>query len=95
MNSFEIFSRSELELSTNIVHCKSIPGVPTRHEGIDLVIIRENTEGEYANLEHEVRVFITAQYKIKYVIFVRLQLIGVKDLYYVTTAIHVSYLVST
>ena len=26
----------------------------TRHEGIDIAIIRENTEGEYSGLEHEV-----------------------------------------
>ncbi|KAA8535933.1 hypothetical protein F0562_028411 [Nyssa sinensis] len=29
-------------------------GLPTRHENVDIVVIRENTEGEYAGLEHEV-----------------------------------------
>ena len=33
---------------------KSIPGLNVRHDGIDIVIIRENTEGEYRQLEHEV-----------------------------------------
>ena len=28
---------------------------PCRHQGIDIAIIRENTEGEYSGLEHEVR----------------------------------------
>ena len=32
----------------------SIPGFKTRYEGINLVTIRENTEGEYSGLEHEV-----------------------------------------
>ena len=33
---------------------KSLEGVETRHRGVDLVIIRENTEGLYSGLEHEV-----------------------------------------
>ena len=36
-----------------MVLCKSLPGVQTRHEAIDIVVIRENTEGEYSGLEHE------------------------------------------
>ena len=33
---------------------RSIPGYKTRYDGINLVTIRENTEGEYSGLEHEV-----------------------------------------
>jgi isocitrate dehydrogenase (NAD+) len=47
--------RADLDLFANVVMCKSVPGVKTRHDAIDVVIIRENTEGEYSNLEHEVR----------------------------------------
>ena len=36
-----------------MVHCKSIPGIDTVHKDIDIVVIRENTEGEYSGLEHE------------------------------------------
>ena len=36
------------------VLCKSMAGYPTRHKDVDLVVIRENTEGEYSGLEHEV-----------------------------------------
>ena len=43
-----------MELFASIVRCKSIPGIHTRHQGLDIVLIRENTEGEYSNLEHEV-----------------------------------------
>lgn len=39
----------------NVVHVKSLPGYKTRHNNLDLVIIREQTEGEYSSLEHEVR----------------------------------------
>lgn len=43
----------QLNLFANVVYCKSLPGVKTRHEDIDIVVIRENTEGEYSGLEHE------------------------------------------
>ncbi|RZC36672.1 isocitrate dehydrogenase [NAD] subunit gamma, mitochondrial-like, partial [Asbolus verrucosus] len=45
--------RNELDLFVNVLHCKSYPGVPARQKDIDIVIIRQNTEGEYAMLEHE------------------------------------------
>ena len=45
--------RKQLDLFANVVLCKSLPAVKTRHEDIDIVVIRENTEGEYSGLEHE------------------------------------------
>jgi isocitrate dehydrogenase (NAD+) len=45
--------RNELDLFVNVLHCKSYPSVRCHHENQDLVIIRQNTEGEYAMLEHE------------------------------------------
>ncbi|GAB1286898.1 Isocitrate dehydrogenase [Apodemus speciosus] len=36
-----------------LIHVKSLPGYKTRHNNLDLVIIREQTEGEYSSLEHE------------------------------------------
>jgi isocitrate/isopropylmalate dehydrogenase len=47
--------RRKLDLFANVVHVKSLPGYVTRHNNLDLVIIREQTEGEYSSLEHEVR----------------------------------------
>lgn len=44
----------ELDLFANVVHSYSIPGISTRHKNVDIVVIRENTEGEYSGLEHEV-----------------------------------------
>ena len=45
--------RKELDLFANVVHCRTVPGVRTRHDNIDCVIVREQTEGEYTGLEHE------------------------------------------
>lgn len=48
------FPRRKLDLFANVVHVNSLPGYSTRHNNLDLVIIREQTEGEYSSLEHEV-----------------------------------------
>uniref|UniRef100_A0A0N5B7K9 Isocitrate dehydrogenase [NAD] subunit, mitochondrial n=1 Tax=Strongyloides papillosus TaxID=174720 RepID=A0A0N5B7K9_STREA len=45
--------RRRLDLFANVLHCVSIPTIPTRHKGINIVMIRENTEGEYSGHEHE------------------------------------------
>lgn len=34
--------------------CKSIDGYETAYDDVDLVTIRENTEGEYSGIEHTV-----------------------------------------
>lgn len=51
--------RRKLDLFANVVHVNSLPGYSTRHNNLDLVIIREQTEGEYSSLEHEVLVVLT------------------------------------
>ncbi|XP_048346128.1 isocitrate dehydrogenase [NAD] subunit gamma, mitochondrial isoform X2 [Sphaerodactylus townsendi] len=45
--------RTTLDLFANVIRCKSLPGVATRHRDIDILMVRENTEGEYSSLEHE------------------------------------------
>ncbi|CAL8083548.1 unnamed protein product [Calicophoron daubneyi] len=45
--------RSQLNLYAFVQHCHNFPGILTRHNNVDIVIIRENTEGEYSRLEHE------------------------------------------
>lgn len=45
--------RNQLDLYVNALHCVSYTGVSSRQKNIDLVIVRQNTEGEYAMLEHE------------------------------------------
>lgn len=44
--------RLRLGLFCNIVHTTSQPGIETRHKNIDIVLIRQNTEGEYSCEEH-------------------------------------------
>ncbi|KAK6761827.1 hypothetical protein RB195_022786 [Necator americanus] len=46
--------RRALDLFANVVHIKSLEGIKTRHgRKLDFVIVREQTEGEYSSLEHE------------------------------------------
>lgn len=45
--------RNELDLYVAVLHCKSYEGVRSHHQNVDLVVVRQNTEGEYAMLEHE------------------------------------------
>ena len=52
--SLNIQLRKDLDLYVNLVHAFSIPGLKTRHDGVDITIVRESTEGEYSGLEHEV-----------------------------------------
>ncbi|KAF5453831.1 hypothetical protein F2P56_023549 [Juglans regia] len=54
VSSLNMQLRKELDLYASLVHCFNLPGLPTRHENVDIVVIRENTEGEYSGLEHEV-----------------------------------------
>ena len=52
--SVNVGLRKALELFANLRPVWNIPGVPSRYTGVDLVIVRENTEDLYAGLEHEV-----------------------------------------
>lgn len=57
VKSRNVAIRNELDLYVNVVHCKSYVGVSGQHRNVDVVIVRQNTEGEYAMLEHEVNNF--------------------------------------
>lgn len=46
--------RKELDLFANLRPVKSLRGVKSRYEGVDLIVVRENTEDLYSGLEHEV-----------------------------------------
>ena len=52
--SINVALRQALELYANVRPVKSYKGVPSRYEGIDLVVVRENTEGSYMGIEHMV-----------------------------------------
>jgi len=53
LQSLNTTLKKTLDLYANVVHIKTLPGLKFRHTGIDLVLIREQTEGEYSALEHE------------------------------------------
>ena len=50
--SVNVAIRQALDLYANLRPAKTIPGVRSRYEGIDLVVVRENTEDLYAGIEH-------------------------------------------
>jgi isocitrate dehydrogenase (NAD+) len=52
--SVNVGLRKALDLFVNLRPVWNIPSVPSRYEGVDLVIVRENTEDLYSGLEHEV-----------------------------------------
>jgi isocitrate dehydrogenase (NAD+) len=51
--SVNVGLRKSLDLYAQVRPCKTYPGVRTRFENVDLVVIRENTEDLYAGIEFE------------------------------------------
>ena len=52
--SVNVAIRKALDLYANLRPAKSFPGVRSAFSDVDLVIVRENTEGLYVGIEHEV-----------------------------------------
>ncbi|HSE49185.1 MAG TPA: isocitrate dehydrogenase (NAD(+)) [Terriglobales bacterium] len=52
--SINVALRKKFELFSNFRPIYNLPGIPTRYPGLDLIIVRENTESLYAGIEHEV-----------------------------------------
>jgi isocitrate dehydrogenase (NAD+) len=52
--SVNVTLRQALDLYANLRPAKFIPGIESRYDDIDLVIVRENTEDLYAGIEHMV-----------------------------------------
>jgi isocitrate dehydrogenase (NAD+) len=52
--SVNVALRQTLGLYANLRPVRSIPGLKTRYDDIDLVVVRENTEDLYAGIEHMV-----------------------------------------
>ncbi|MCB9524429.1 MAG: NAD-dependent isocitrate dehydrogenase [Myxococcales bacterium] len=63
-NNPSIALRKSLDLFAGIRHVRNLPGVPSRYEDIDLLVIRENTEDVYAGLEHEVHPGVVESIKV-------------------------------
>jgi isocitrate dehydrogenase (NAD+) len=52
--SINVELRKRFELYANFRPIRNLPHIPTRYPDVDLIIIRENTEGLYSGIEHEV-----------------------------------------
>ncbi|MGE0399793.1 MAG: isocitrate/isopropylmalate dehydrogenase family protein [Kofleriaceae bacterium] len=50
--SVNVTLRQQFDMYANVRPVRTIPGVPSRYTGVDLVIVRENTEDLYAGVEH-------------------------------------------
>jgi len=52
--SINVRMRKELDLFASIRPVKTLPGVKVPYDNVDLIVVRENTEGLYAGMEHQV-----------------------------------------
>jgi len=52
--SVNVRLRKRLGLFAAVRPVRSVPGISSRYEDVDIVVVRENTEGLYSGLEHEV-----------------------------------------
>jgi isocitrate dehydrogenase (NAD+) len=52
--SVNVELRQTFDLFANLRPVKNLPGVKARYQNVDLIVVRENTEGLYSGIEHEV-----------------------------------------
>lgn len=52
--SINVALRQELDLYANLRPSKNLPGVKTRFDNVDIVVVRENTEDLYAGIERQI-----------------------------------------
>lgn len=52
--SVNVTLRQELDLFACVRPARSLPGLATRYENVDFIVVRENTEDLYAGIEHRV-----------------------------------------
>ena len=62
--SANVTLRQTLDLYASVRPVKNLAGVETRFDGVDLIVVRENTEGLYSGLEHRIAPGIVESLKI-------------------------------
>lgn len=62
--SVNVQLRKTLDLYAAVRPVRSMPGVKTRYEDVDLVVIRENTEGLYSGIENEIAPGVVTSLKV-------------------------------
>jgi isocitrate dehydrogenase (NAD+) len=50
--SVNVALRQEFDLYANVRPARTFAGLPGRYDRVDLVVVRENTQGEYSGIEH-------------------------------------------
>jgi isocitrate dehydrogenase (NAD+) len=62
--SINVALRKTLNLYAAVRPVKSLAGVKTRYEDVDLVVVRENTEGLYSGVENDITNGVVASMKV-------------------------------
>jgi len=62
--SVNVQLRKRLDLYAAVRPVRNLPGISTRFDGVDLVVIRENTEGLYSGIENEVTKGVVTSLKV-------------------------------
>jgi isocitrate dehydrogenase (NAD+) len=62
--SANVALRKELDLYANLRPVRSVPGVKSRYEDVNLIIVRENTEDLYSGIEHMIMPGVTQGLKV-------------------------------
>ena len=62
--SVNVGLRKQLNLYAAVRPVRSLPGVTTRYDDVDLVVVRENTEGLYSGVENEITGGVVASMKV-------------------------------
>ncbi len=62
--SLNLALRKTFQLYANVRPTRSVAGLESRFKNVDLVVVRENTEGEYSGLEHEVAPGVVESIKV-------------------------------
>ena len=56
--------RKSFDLYANLRPCKLFPGIESRYDEIDIIVVRENTQGEYSGIEHNISPDIVEMMKV-------------------------------
>jgi isocitrate dehydrogenase (NAD+) len=62
--SVNVQLRKRLDLYAAVRPVRNLPGIETRYQDVDLVVIRENTEGLYSGIENEITKGVVTSLKV-------------------------------
>ncbi len=62
--SVNVQLRKRLDLYAAVRPIRNLPGIATRYQDVDLVVIRENTEGLYSGIENEITKGVVTSLKV-------------------------------